>query len=69
MNKIPSTSTSLALIEILEYFLYETKHIEKKSLIGKHESLIWFSTLNYSERSRIIRKLHKEYLKQNKKVS
>jgi len=66
MNKIPSTPTSSSFRELLEYALYETKHIEKKSLIGKHESIVWFSTLNKSERAKILKKVHKEYLKEEK---
>ena len=66
IHKIPSTPTSTSLRELLEYALYETKHLEKKGFIWKNDSRLWFSTLNKSERAKVIRKAHREYLKQNK---
>lgn len=68
MHKILSTATSSSFRELLEYALYETKHTEKKNLIGKHESTLWFSTLNKTKRAKILRKAYREYLKEERLI-
>ena len=66
MKRIPHTPTLLVLNELLHFAIEEIKHESKKKEYNKQDCRIWFSLLTPPKRRKILKKAHKEYLKEEK---
>ena len=65
-ERLPGITSLVALRELLEFALYETKHEAVKKKNKKTDSRLWFISLNLPKRMKILKKAYKEYLKEER---